>query len=148
MQAENFDDLVTNSVMSGFKNRMLYVFIRIGSMDAETKRGILGDDAVDEDAGFVQILLDAHQPAVHGLTFDAVRDAADAQNSGWNLLVVGIAKNSDATLPSTEQAQTFLKDMRERILAGDIGDFAILDRTGTPVAVETDVAPSAGETIN
>ena len=115
MQAENFDDLVTNSVMSGFKNRMLYVFIRIGAMDAETKRDILGDDAVDEDAGFVQILLDAHQPAVHGLTFEA---------------------------------QNFLKNMRDRILAGDVGDFAILDRTGTPVAVETDVVPGAGETIN
>lgn len=144
MNVENFDELVSNCVMSGFKNRMLYVFLRVGAMDSETKAEVLGPDAADEDAGFVQVLFDAHQPAAHGLTFDSVRETADAQTEDWDLVVVGIAQNSDASLPTDEQARSFLANMRDRILAGDVSDFAILDRTGNPVAVETEVVPDSG----
>lgn len=140
MNAETFDEIVAECVTSGSKSRLLYVFIRIGVMDAETKKAVLGADAADEDAGFVQVLLDAHQPAAHGLTFEAVRDAADAQNKEWDMVVVAVAKNSDNTLPSDEQARGFLASMRERVLEGDIGDFAILDRTGAPVPIATEPA--------
>lgn len=139
MQADSFDEMVSNCVLSGFKHRLLYVFVRIGTLDAETRAEILGPDTPDEDAGFVQVQFDAHQPAAHGLTFDQVRDTADAHNPDWDILIMGIAKNSDATLPTEEQAQAFLANMRERILAGDIEDFAVLDRTGRPIAVETGV---------
>ncbi|NQV84724.1 MAG: hypothetical protein HQ494_13000 [Rhodospirillales bacterium] len=127
MFADNFDDLVSKCVLSGFPHRMLYVFIRAAFSDDD-------GDAV----GAVQILFDAHQPVQIGLTIDDVRATADGQNSNWNFVVVGIAKNSDATLPSEDQAKAFLADMREKVLVGDIGDFAFLDRDGEPVAVETD----------
>lgn len=136
MQGKNFEELVSNCVMSGFKHRVLYVFVRIGTMDAETKAAMLGEDASDEDAGFVQVLFDAHQPAEIGLTFDTVRETADAHSTDWDLVVVSVAKNSDAKLPTDEQANAILADMRERILVGDVDDFGILDRDGTPVTIE------------
>lgn len=139
MKADGFDELVSNCVLSGFKHRLLYVFVRIGTLDEESRAEILGPGSPDEVAGFVQIQFDAHQPAAYGLTFDQVRETADAHNPDWDLLVVSVAKNADASLPSDEQAQAYLADMRERILAGDVDDFAVLDRTGNPVAVETGV---------
>lgn len=40
MNTDTFDDLVSNCVLSDFKHRMLYVFIRIGTMDEATKAEI------------------------------------------------------------------------------------------------------------
>jgi len=135
MLADNFDDLVSKCVLSGFPHRMLYVFLRAAFVEEE---------ALGEDVGAVQILFDAHQPVQVDLSMDDVRATADAQNADWNFLIVGIAKNSDASLPSEDQAKAFLADMREKILVGDIGDFAFLDRNGQPVAVETEAVPDDG----
>jgi hypothetical protein len=127
MSADNFDDLVSKCVLSEFPHRMLYVFIHAAFTEDE-----------GEAVGAVQILFDAHQPVQVGLTMDGVRATADAQNSDWNFVVVGIAKNSDASLPSEDQAKAFLADMREKVLIGDLEGFAFLDRTGHPVFVETE----------
>jgi len=145
MNATNFEDLVNQCLLSGFKHRMLYVFVRVSAMD-EAARLEMGIE--DEDAGFVQVLFDAHQSAEPGLKFEQVREVADAHSPDWTLCMVGIAKNSDASLPTEEQAQSFLADMRERVLAGDIDDFAVLDRDGKPVTVDAEDVPSESPTIN
>lgn len=132
MSAQNFEDLAQKCVLSGFKHRMLYVFVRVGSVPGAS---------ADDDATMVQVLFDAHQPAAHGMTFSSVRETADAQSADWNMVIVGIAKNSDASLPSEEQAQAILADMREKIMVGAVDDFALLDRDGNPVEVETEVVP-------
>jgi len=142
MNADNFEELVAKCVLSGFQHRLLYVFIRIHALEDEEQAAQAGVDDATE-AGIVQILFDAHQPAQPGLTFDQVRDAADSQTPDWNFIVVDIAKNSDASLPDEEQAHALLVDMREKILAGQIDDLAFLDRTGTPVGVQTDVVSDA-----
>jgi len=142
MNAESFEDLAQQCVLSGFKHRMLYVFVRVGTVDQPG----MGDE---EEATMVQVLFDAHQPAAHGMTFSAVRESADAQSADWNMVIVCIAKNSDASLPSNEQAQAILADMREKIMIGAIDDFALLNRDGKPVEVETEVTPiTASPTIN
>ncbi len=132
MNAVSFDDLVTQILLSGFKHRMLYVFVRVSAMGDETRREMSVEDA---DVSFVQILFDAHQAVEPGLKFDQVRETADAHETDWTLCVVGLAKNSNATLPSEEQAQAFLTDMREKILAGDVEQYAIIDRDGKSVSV-------------
>jgi len=142
MKADNFEELVAKCVMSGFKHRLLYVFIHIHAIEDEELAAQAGADD-EAGAGIVQIMFDAHQPAQPGLTFEQVRDAADSQTPDWNFIVVGIAKNSDASLPDEEQAQAILVDMREKILAGQIDDLAFLDRNGSPVGVETDVISDA-----
>ena len=140
MSAQNFEDLAQKCVLSGFKHRMLYVFVRVGSVPGAS---------ADDDATMVQVLFDAHQPAAHGMTFSSVRETADAQSADWNMVIVGIAKNSDASLPSEEQAQAILADMREKIMVGAVDDFALLDRDGNPVEVETEVVPLTNSpTIN
>jgi len=145
MNAENFEDLAQQCVLSGFQHRMLYVFVRVGAVEQALPPGLGGD----ENATMVQVLFDAHQPAAHGMTFSSVRESADAQNADWNMVVVGIAKNSDASLPSAEQAQAFLTDMREKIMIGAIDGYALLDRDGKQVEVETEVVPiTASATIN
>lgn len=139
MQASNFEDLVNQCILSGFKHRMLYVFVRVAQMDAGTRQEM---GIEDEDAAMVQVLFDAHQPAEMGLKFEQVRDVADAQSTDWTICVVTIAKNSDASLPTEEQAQSILADMRTRILNGDVDEFAVLDRDGEPLDVETaDIPP-------
>lgn len=145
MNATSFDDLVTQCLLSEFKHRLLYVFVRISAIDEETRREM---GIEDEDAGFVQVQFDAHQPVEPGLKFEQVREAADAHSTDWSLCMVGIAKNPDASLPSEEQAQSFLADMRERVLAGDIDDFAVLDRDGQPVMVDAEEVPDTGPTVN
>ena len=85
MHAENFEELVTQCLISGFKHRLLYVFVRVSAMD-EATRHEMGIE--DEDAGFVQIQFDAHQPAEPGLKFDQVRSAADKHSTDWSLCVV------------------------------------------------------------
>lgn len=145
MNATSFEDLVSQCLLSGLKQRLLYVFVRVSAMD-EVSRRELGID--DEEAGFVQVMLDAHQPVEPGLKFDQVREAADAHSTDWTLCIVGIAKNSDTSLPSEDQARSFLADMRERVLAGDVDDFAVLDRDGQPVMVDTEEIPDIGPTLN
>jgi len=135
MFADDFEDMVSKCVLSGFPHRMLYVFIRAAVSEEEGH----GDAA-----GAVRILSDAHQPVRMGLTMDDVRATADARNSDWNIVVVGIAKNSDASLPSEEQAEAFLADMREKILVGEIANFAVLDRDGHPIDVEAEAVPGDG----
>jgi len=93
----------------------------------------------------VQILFDAHQPVEIGLTMADIRATADAENADWNFVVVGIAKNSNASLPSEDQAKAFLADMREKVMIGDIGDFAFLGRDGEPVGVEAEAVSEDGE---
>ncbi|NQU55828.1 MAG: hypothetical protein HQ513_01245 [Rhodospirillales bacterium] len=132
MIADNFEELVSKCVLSGFPHRLLYVFVRAAFMDEG-----------DEEAEVVQVLSDAHQPAQPGLTFADVRATADAQSPDWNIIVVGIAKNSDASRPSDEQAAAFLADMREKILVGDIADFSLLDRDGQPLEIETEIRDEA-----
>jgi len=145
MSAQNFEDLAQKCVMSGFKHRMLYVFVRVGTVPGA---------GADDDAIMVQVLFDAHQPAAHGMTFSSVRETADAQSTDWNMVIVGIAKNSDASLPSEEQAQAILADMREKIMVGAVDDYALLDRDGNPVEVETveveteDAPLTSGPAIN
>jgi len=141
MNAENFEDLAQQYVMSGFKHRMLYVFVRVGAINPEDTEG-----TSDEDAMMVQVLFDAHQPAVHGMSFSSLREVADAQSPEWNMVVVGVTKNDDASLPSEEQAQSFLADMREKIMVGAIDEYALLDRNGNQVEVETDVDPISTST--
>ena len=137
MIADNFDALVSKCVLSGFPHRMLYVFIRATFTE---------EDANGEFVGAVQILFDAHQPVEMGLTMASVRATADGENADWNFVVVGTAKNSDASLPSEEQAKASLADMRDKTMIGDIGDFAFLDRDGEPVEIETDMVREDGGT--
>lgn len=131
MIADDFEELVSKCVLSGFPHRMLYVFVRAAFM---------GDDGSDGDgATAVQVLFDAHQKAQPGLTFEEVRQTADAQNPDWNIVVVGIAKNSDASQTSDEQAAAFLGDMREKIMVGDIENFSLLDRDGLVLEIGAEV---------
>lgn len=145
MHATTFEDLVNQCLLSGIKHRLLYVFVRISAMDEATRREM---GIEDEDAGFVQVQFDAHQPVEPGLKFDQVREAADAHNADWSLCVVSATSNSNGSLPGEEQAQNDLADMRERILAGDIDDFAVLDRNGQPVMGDAEEAPDSGPTVN
>ncbi|HER27592.1 MAG TPA: hypothetical protein ENI69_10830 [Rhodospirillales bacterium] len=138
MNADNFEELVSRCVLSGFKHRLLYVFIRVHAIEDEEMAKQAGADS-ETAAGVVQILFDAHQQAEPGLTFDQVRQSADAQDDSWNFIVVGIAKNSDASLPDEAKAVEFLADMRQKIMVGQIDHLAFLDRTGSPVGVQTDV---------
>ncbi|MBL4615314.1 MAG: hypothetical protein JKY27_10645 [Magnetovibrio sp.] len=144
MNATSFDDLAQQCVMSGFKHRMLYIFLRVGTTEPTAQTA-----PSDDEAMMVQVLFDAHQPAAHGMTFHAIRQTADAQSTDWNMVMVGIAKNSDASLPSEAQAQSFLADMREKIMIGAIDGYALLDREGNPVDVESEVVPLEGHiTLN
>ncbi len=138
MNTDKFEELVSKCLLSDFQHRLLYVFIRVHAIEDEELAAQAGADQ-DTGAGVVQILFDAHQPAQPGLTFDQVREAADNQTPDWNFIVVGIAKNSDASLPDEAKAQELLTDMREKILVGQIDHLAFLDRTGSPVGIETDV---------
>ncbi|MHA1597266.1 MAG: hypothetical protein ACTSV1_00960 [Alphaproteobacteria bacterium] len=135
MIADDFEELVSKCVLSGFPHRLLYVFVHAAFMDEND----MGDGNEGEEAGVVQVLFDAHQPAQPGLTFDEVRKVADAQNPDWNIVVVGIAKNSDASKTSDEQAVAFLADMRDKVLTGDIENFSLLDRDGQALDIGTDV---------
>lgn len=147
MHADSFEDLVTQCLLSGFKHRMLYVFVRVSALNEEA-HALLGGADMDAEASFVQVLFDGHQPLLPGLKFEQVREAADGHSREWNLCVVGIAKNSDASLPTEEQAQSFLADMRERVLAGDIEDFAVLDRAGLPIDLESEEIPADPAKMN
>lgn len=141
MQAASFDDLVQQCLLSDVKHRILYVFVRLAQMDAATRQEM---GIEDEDAAIVQVLFDAQQPVEPGLKFDQVRKVADQHNPDWTLCVVGIVKNADAGQPGEDLAQSMLADMREKILAGDVDDYAILDKDGRNVtadAEETDVPP-------
>ncbi|HEY9163708.1 MAG TPA: hypothetical protein VIN57_03770 [Magnetovibrio sp.] len=145
MNATSFDELVTQCLLSDLKHRLLYVFVRVSAMDEATRRE-LGIE--DEEAGFVQVQFDAQQAVEPGLKFEQVREAADAHNTDWTLCVVGKLNNADGSLPTTEQAQNTLADMRERILAGDIEDFAVLDRNGMPVMVDAEETSDAAPIVN
>lgn len=145
MNAISFEDLVNQCLLSGFKHRMLYVFVRVAAIDDATREEM---GIEDEDAGFVQVQFDAHQPAEPGLKFEQVREVANAHNTDWTLCVVGTAKNTDASLPSEDQAQSFLADMRDKVLAGDIDDYAVLDHDGKPVMVDAEEIDDIGPTVN
>lgn len=146
MKADSFDDLVANCVLTGFKHRLLYVFVQVGTLPPEMAAEA---GAEDEEAGFVQILFDAHQPVQLGLSFAQLKQTADAQTTDWNLVIVSITKNSDASLPTEDQAQGCLADMRDKILAGDLEEFAVIGRDGEVVDFELEeIEGDESPTIN
>lgn len=140
-RSENFEELVQQCVVSDYKHRMLYVFVRVGAIE-----GAGEDLEVDEEAVMVQVLFDAHQPAVHGMDFEALRKTADAQDPSWNMVVVGRVKSEDASLPSEAEAQAFLADMREKIMIGAIDGYALLDRDGMAIDMSVEVEPTISAT--
>ena len=145
MKADSFDDLVATCVLSGFKHRMLYVFVQVGALPPEMVADA-GDDA--EEAGFVQILFDAHQPVQEGLSFGQLVQTADAHSPEWNLVVVGLSTNSDDTVPSEDEATRFLANMRERVLAGELDEFVVVDRQGSVVDLDTEEVDDSPHILN
>ena len=145
MHAATFDDLVNACLLGEAKSRLLYVFVRVAEMDPAT-RAAMG--VADEDAAVVQVLFDAQQPVEPGLKFEQVRTAADAHSTDWTLCVVGVAQSADAAPPTEEQAQTLLAAMRDKILAGDVDDYAVIDRDGANVTAENAVAVQQAHTVN
>ncbi|MBT3237297.1 MAG: hypothetical protein HOK06_06900 [Rhodospirillaceae bacterium] len=140
MIAGDFEELVAKCVISGFPHRMMYVFVHASFMDDSDP----GDDN-DEMTGVVQVLFDAHQAAQPDLTFDDVRKAADAQNPNWNIVVISISKNSDASKTSDEQAEAVLVDMRDKILTGDIDGFSLLNRDGQSLEFDAEVVDGSDD---
>ncbi|MBF0247074.1 MAG: hypothetical protein HQL36_03225 [Alphaproteobacteria bacterium] len=137
MKAGNFEDLAQQCVMSATQYRMLYVFVRVGAVDMPGAPG-------GEETLAVQVLFDAHQPAQHGMTFDAIRQSADAHNPQWNMVVVGLARNGDNSLPDDTQAQGVLAEMRDQIMMGVPDGCAVFDRDGNAVDAEAEIVPLNG----
>lgn len=144
INTDSFEDLAQQSVTSDTKHRMLYVFLRVEAVDPSAQPEL----ADDEEATMVQILFDAHQPAAHGMTFQTIRETADAHNADWNMVAVALAQNSDNSLPTDEQAQAHLADMRQKLMVGAIEGFALLDREGNAIEIEAEVIPLESTATN
>jgi len=133
-----FEDLVHGCLESGRRFHLLYVYLRLSRTDGDEALQALfpGQDLSGVDSIGV-ILFDAHEPVKPDLTFQAMRDSADAYCDLWDVVFVMTARNADDSPVTDAQAKQFLADMRERILSGEFPDWApIFDKNGALKGLE------------
>ncbi|MCW8915539.1 MAG: hypothetical protein OQK24_06760 [Magnetovibrio sp.] len=135
LRVESYEDLTQACAQSKSEYQILCVFMQIDSLLTEPGHN-------DVATAYLHVLHNTNMPVRRSMTFSAVRNCADAEAPNWNLVVVGLVSNADQTLPNDQQIQSFLSDMKMRILNGFIDGFIVFDRNGDVVDVQAMVEAS------
>jgi hypothetical protein len=134
----SFEDLKQMGLEQDEPQRLLLVLL---AAEAEEGTGEPDDNNVIQGSGTLRPVMATDRELTEDLRLDALVEEADQSGLQWDLIMVSALSASNGQLPSSEDAEPYLKQMAEAVEMGaDLSRYAVFDRAGSPVQLETRMA--------
>jgi hypothetical protein len=135
MQIKSFDDLKTVGLQQDSPQLLLLVLLRAEPEDdAAPPEGT----EVIEGRGHLVPVMATDRELTSDLRLDVLVEEADRVGQAWDLIMVSSLSSDGGRLPTSEQAEPYLKQMAETVESGgDLSGYAVFDRAGSPVRLES-----------
>lgn len=135
MRIGSFDELKEAGLQQGEPQRLLLVLLKA---DAESGDGTPDDKDVIKGSGYLRPVMATDRELNEELRLDALVEEADQSGLSWDLIMVSSLSASGGRLPTSEEAEPYLKQMAEAVEMGaDLSRYAVFDRAGSPVQLQT-----------
>ena len=129
----SFDELKEMGLAQNEPQRLLFVLLAAEPEEGSTA---VGEDAV-QGSGTIQPVMATDRELTEDLRLDALVEEADQSGLQWDLIMVSALSSHDGTLPSSEDAEPYIKQMAEAVEKGsDLSSYAVFDRAGSPVQLQ------------
>ncbi|RLK48756.1 hypothetical protein DFR31_1867 [Alkalispirillum mobile] len=136
MQIKSFDDLKTAGLQQENPQRLLMVLLR-AEPDDDTRPS--ADEKVIEGSGHLVPVMATDRELTPELRLDVLAEEADKVGQPWDLILVS-SLSAEGRLPSSEEAEPYLKKMAEAVEHGaDLSGYAVFDRAGSPVRLQSNL---------
>lgn len=130
----SFDDLKEVGLAQPEPQRLLLVLLKAEPMEGD---GEADADDVIRGSGVLHPVMATDRKLTEDLRLDALVEEADQTGVPWDLVMVSSLSTSGGSLPTSEQAEPYLKQMAEAIEMGaDLSRYAVFDRAGSPVELQ------------
>ena len=135
MQITSFDDLKTAGLQQDSPQLLLLVLLRAEPEDdAAPPEGT----EVIEGCGHLVPVMATDRELTSDLRLDVLVEEADRVGQPWDLIMVSSLSSDGGRLPTSEEAEPYLKQMAEAVEGGgDLSGYAVFDRAGSPVRLES-----------
>lgn len=127
---QDFDAFVGEMLASGFKSRLLYVFLGLTQAHPLDPHGFPDRPSESQVDAWVDILFTAHEICTADVSFHSLAELADTQDRSWSVLVTQALGQDDMSLPSEAAAEFQIESMCAEIRSGHVADMAFFDRNG------------------
>ncbi|MDN3519369.1 hypothetical protein QWY84_17320 [Aquisalimonas lutea] len=135
IRISSFDDLKRAGLEQGEPQRLLLVLLK-AEPEGEAKHHN-GGEAI-EGGGTLRPVMATDRELDEDLRLDALVEEADQSGLSWDLILVSSLSASGGRLPTSEEAEPYLKQMAEAVEMGaDLSRYAVFDRAGSPVQLQT-----------
>ena len=134
--AKTFQSFVRDILKTRVPHRLLCVFLETKDATKSAPLVFKAPARGNEKASWIRVCSHAHMAVTEDLTFDLLVENADTHGPGWTTVVVAACHNTDRTMPSVEDANLYLSNMRQRILEGDRSSLTEFDRQGNSVSAK------------
>lgn len=135
IRISSFDDLKRTGLEQGEPQRLLLVLLR-----AEPDQEAIdhnGGEAI-EGGGTLRPVMATDRELDQDLRLDVLVEEADQSGISWDLILVSSLSAAGGRLPTSEEAEPYLKQMAEAVELGtDLSRYAVFDRAGSPVKLQS-----------
>lgn len=127
----SFDDLKEVGLAQTDPQRLLIVLLKAEPMEGS---GEADADDVIRGSGVLHPVMATDRELSEDLRLDALVEEADQAGVPWDLMLVSSLSTRGGSLPTSEEAEPYLKQMAEAVEMGaDLSRYAVFDRAGSPV---------------
>lgn len=131
----SFDDLLDMARKQPDDQRLLLVLLKA---DPEGEATHHNNGEAIEGQGTLQPVMATDREMDEDLRLDALVEEADQSGLQWDLILVSSLSAAGGRMPTSEEAEPYLKQMAEAVEMGaDLSGFAVFDRAGSPVQLQT-----------
>ncbi|ABI56351.1 hypothetical protein ACN2MM_05630 [Alkalilimnicola ehrlichii MLHE-1] len=131
MQIKSFDDLKTVGLEQDSPQLLLLVLLRA---EPEDDTAPPEGTEVIEGRGHLVPVMATDRELTADLRLDVLVEEADKVGQPWDLIMVSSLSAQDGRLPTSDEAEPYLKQMAEAVENGaDLSGYAVFDRAGSPV---------------
>lgn len=136
MQIKHFDDLKAAGLAQPEPQRLLILLLHAEAAadgKAVTRKG------VTTGRGTLTPVMATDLELTPELDLATIVEEADSLGKPWQMMLVSSLAGRPGQPPTSEQASGYLEQMAEAVVTGgDLGRYAVFDRTGSPVKLQAD----------
>ena len=138
IRIRSFDDLKEIGLQQPEPQRLLLVLLKAEPDEEATHHK---DGEAIEGGGLLRPVMATDRELTEELRLDALVEEADQSGLTWDLIMVSSLSASEGRLPTEEEAEPYLKQMAEAVEMGaDLSRYAVFDRAGSPVQLQSRMA--------
>lgn len=135
MRISSFEELIKAGLDQEEPQRLLMVLLKA---EPEEGDGQPDDKDVIHGSGLLRPVMATDRELTVELRLDALVEEADQSGMAWDLIMVSSLSAAGGRLPTSEEAEPYLKQMAEAVETGaDLSRYAVFDRAGSPVQLQT-----------